>query len=152
MPLAALFVAAACGSGARGGKGPAAPAGGLSITGEEQTVYHTHGGKGAMVSSVSLLVKNPGADAHTLRVTGVERLHGPCNADGWDDARALVVHEPADAVTIQGGEETRVAVVFEPVECYNACDRFAFRVKLDVDGAAREVVSSLIVEREEPAP
>jgi hypothetical protein len=42
--------------------------------------------------------------------------------------------------------------VFEPVECYNACDRFAFRVKLDVDGAAREVVSSLIVEREEPAP
>lgn len=154
----ALLAAAlgACGGG--GGQCPAAGSSASSaapelvVEGESQTAYHSHGGAGAMISQVGLLVKNRGDAPHTLRVLKVERLHGSCNAPGWDSADPLTVREPSGAITVEPGEDTRIAVIFDPVECYNACDRFGFRVHVDVDGEPREVIAELEVQREADEP
>jgi len=172
MPLARRVVAftwlivgcgaggAGCGGGAKAGAGHSGAPDENAITvglpadfdieAEERTVYHTHGGEGALVDRVELSVHNRSDSSRYLRVTGAERLHGSCNAAGWDDARALTVHEPADVIEVGGGEALRVAVVFDPVECYNACDRFGFRVHAEVDGHPVTVEALLDVEREEP--
>lgn len=79
------------------------------------------GGAGAMVASVGLLARNRGEGAQTLRVRGIGRGHGSCDGTGWERADAMVVHESAGPV-IHAAEQARVPVVFDSVECYDACE------------------------------
>jgi hypothetical protein len=76
----------------------------------------------------------------------VDRLHGSCDALGWDDVRALTLHEPSRPVKIAPAESLGLLVTFDPVECSNACDRFGFRVHVQLDGAPVMVDSLLEVE------
>jgi hypothetical protein len=138
----ALIAIAACG-GQRGV---------LKIVGEEQTVYHTHGGPGAMVSSFTLRVTNGSRAAHTVAVGTLELLHGSPSEREWKSAQPLPVLEPSAPVPIAPGADARLTLTFDAVEVYQAYDRFGFRVKLTVDGAPREIVTDLDVEREEPLP
>ena len=156
--LVAVLAVAVLGCGGAPRPAPAAAAAASAAAGpadfdlaaERRTVYHTHGGEGALVDRVELAVRNRSDRARQLRVVGVERLHGSCNAPGWDDARPLVVRAPTAPVTVAPAESLRVAVMFDPVECYNACDRFGFRVHAEIDGAAVVVEAALDVQREEP--
>jgi hypothetical protein len=144
-----------CGGATSSAPRPAAAAAGpadFDVAAERRTVYHSHGGEGALVDRVELSVRNRSDRVRQLRVVGVERLHGSCNAPGWDDARPLVVRAPMEPVAVAPAESLRVAVMFDPVECYNACDRFGFRVHTEVDGAAVVVEAPLDVQREEPDP
>jgi hypothetical protein len=151
MPHLTLLLLAIAGCAAR--QAPVAvavPAAEVAIEGIERTVFHTHGESGASVDRVALELRNPGEHVRLLRVAGVERLHGSCNQPGWTDTRALAVREPLGEVKLLPGEAMNLAVLFDPVECYNACDTFGFRVHLRVDGVARVVEVPLVVEREEP--
>ena len=156
MLVAVLAVAVlGCGGAAASSPRPAAAAASagpadFDLAAERRTVYHTHGGEGALVDRVELAVRNRSDRARRLRVVGVERLHGSCNTPGWDDARPLVVRAPTEPVAVAPAESLRVAVMFDPVECYNACDRFGFRVHAEIDGAAVVVEAALDVQREEP--
>jgi hypothetical protein len=157
MLVAVLAVAVlGCGGRVASSPGPApAAANGpadFDLAAERRTVYHTHGGEGALVDRVELAVRNRSDRARQLRVVGVERLHGSCNAPGWDDARPLVVRAPMAPIAVAPAESLRVAVMFDPVECYNACDRFGFRVRAEIDGAPVVVEAELDVQREAPDP
>jgi hypothetical protein len=143
------LVALACGGAQKasgGGRASGLPAD-FDLEGEEQTVRHPAEGQGAQIDTVTLLARNRGGQARKVRVLRVERLHGSCDVPGWDDAQPLAVRAPAGEVSVAPGEEMRIAVQFDPVECYNACDRFAFRVHVELDGQPLEVEAALEVER-----
>jgi hypothetical protein len=121
----------------------------FDLEADRRSVRQPAGGGGAIVDRVQLSLRNRSDRPRVLKVTGVDRLHGSCEALGWDDIRALTVHEPAAPVQVAAAEALSLMVTFEPVECQNACDRFGFRVHLDLDGTPVVVDSLLDVERED---
>ena len=145
----ATAVSAATSRGRGRGRGDRA-AGRPRRRGRATQVYHTHGGAGALVDRVEPPVRNRSDRARRLRVTALERLHGAATRPAGTATKPLVVRQPEAPVEVAPAETLRVAVLFDPVECYNACDRFGFRVHVEVDGAAGVVEAPLDVEREEP--
>jgi hypothetical protein len=123
----------------------------FDLEADRRSVLQPRSGGGAIVDRVRLSLRNRSDRPRELAVTGVDRLHGSCDALGWDDVRALTVHEPSRPVKIAPAEGLDLAVTFEPVECYNACDRFGFRVHVELDGQPVVVDSLLDVERDEAA-
>ena len=120
----------------------------FEVEGEAMQVHHGRGGTPAFINNVTILVHNRGVRARTLRVHGIERLHGSCDAAGWNEETALEMTDPKDDIVIEAGESTRIAIVFNEVECFNACDRFAFRVSVDVDGTEVAVEARVDVQRD----
>jgi hypothetical protein len=133
----ALLVVVGCSSGGPVRPTTPKPVGlpDMDVEADRQTVYPGPDGGAAIVDRVELSVRNRSDRPRQLLITRVERLHGSCESKEWDDVRALTVHQPVEIVNIAPAETLDLAVVFEPVECYSVCDRFGFRVHVDVDGA-----------------
>ena len=120
----------------------------FDLEADQRHVRRPAGGGGAIVDRVQLSLRNRSDRPRVLKVTAVERLHGSCEALGWDDIRALTLREPAAPVQVGAAEALGLMVTFDPVECQNACDRFGFRVHIDLDGTPVVVDTLLDVERE----
>jgi hypothetical protein len=120
----------------------------FDLEGDRRSVRQPATGHGAMVDRVTLSLRNRSDRPRVLKVVGVDRLHGTCEALAWDDVSELVLHEPSKPVQIGAAEALEVAVTFDPVECYSVCDRFGFRVHVELDGRPVVVDTLLDVERE----
>jgi hypothetical protein len=120
----------------------------FDLEGDRQSVRQPATGHGAMVDRVALSLRNRSDRPRVLTVVGVDRLHGSCDALGWDDVSELKLHEPSKPVQIGAAEALEVAVTFDPVECFSVCDRFGFRVHVELDGKPIVVDTLLDVERE----
>jgi len=112
-------------------------------------VIHTHGGDGAIVSRVELVVHADDDRAHTIEVRGIELLVGSGNAKDWFSRTPLAVENRVIAVPAGA---RRVYLTFAAVEVYNACERFAFAVDVVIDGDRRSLEVPLTVEREAAEP
>jgi hypothetical protein len=121
----------------------------FDLEADGRRVRQPAGGGGVIVDRVQLSLRNRSDRPRVLKVTDVERLHGSCEALGWDDIRTLTLRAPAGPVQVGAGEALGLMVTFDPVECQNACDRFGFRVHIELDGTPVVVDSLLEVERDD---
>ena len=125
--------------------------------------YHTHGGPGAQLGDARFVVHSEDAHRHMLTVSGVDFLGGrsctepPTTVKAHPTFAGLFAEdrgqrESTKTLAIPPKSELSISVGFGPsVEAYYVyCDRFAFRVRFELDGDTLEVVSETTVTREEP--
>ena len=139
---------------------------GLVIRGREYAA-HTHGGAPALVDHVTLYLDSE-EQFRELSFEGLELLRGHCldDADDWHGAKGTEL-SPAEfwlerddhgeksqkQITVPpnvGGWQWKIT--FSPVEVYQACDRFAYRVILAIDEEEVEFEIPLNVIRRQPRP
>lgn len=133
--------------------------GALIVRDAGNTAMHSHGGSAATIRSVALTVERTTPGTSTLEVESVTWLHGHCRETGWTQLEPRTVQglnldggppRPARSVLrFAAGAVHRLAIGFQPVEAYNACDRFAVRIDLRGDGARATLEVPFDVVREE---
>lgn len=120
---------------------------------------HSHGGEAAHLSGARFVVHNGNARTANVSVVRVEYLTGhscdvlPSTVRSRPKIDGLSVGSapPAARVAIPPGSSTPVTVEFASVDAYYTyCDRFAFRVTFDVDGARVQSTAETEVSRVEP--
>lgn len=127
-------------------------------------VWHTHGGDAAWIYSLSCALQNVTSKPVSVEVMSVELLIGHCVQPGWFSRTPLALQkmewssDPSQKTGKSQGAKHHIApdqaayaqLTYKPVSVYNACERFAYGVKLLVDGAPQTLELPLNVVREEP--
>jgi hypothetical protein len=138
---------------------------GIDVLESENHARHVHGGAAASIGAATIRVRVRDTRPHSIVVTRLALLRGHCRETTWSDRRTLTPvgyevhdwdhHDPlaseAARATVPGTPDLyAVTVRFAPVDAYQACDRFAFDVQLDIDGTPLELELPLHVMRFEP--
>lgn len=140
---------------------------GIDVVESLNQASHVHGGDGASIdhTTVNFMVKD--SKPHTLEVTKLEMLRGHCRETTWTSRDALAVTgyevfdwDSADPLAKYAAfakvrfpakpDLYSVSVKFEAMSVYQACDRFAFAVRMAVDGKVLDFEVPLDVKRYEP--
>jgi hypothetical protein len=140
---------------------------GIDVVESVNQASHVHGGEAAAIDHAQINFQVKDTKPHALEVTKLEMLRGHCRETTWSSRDALVV----TGYAVYDWENTdplakfaafakvrlpntpdlySVAVTFDSLSVYQACDRFAFAVKMVVDGKALEIEVPLQVKRYEP--
>ena len=140
---------------------------GIDVVESANQASHVHGGDGASIdhASVNFLVKD--GKTHTLEVGKLEMLRGHCRETTWTSRELLVVTgyamydwdsadplaklPPFAKVRLPAKPDLySVSIGFDAFSVYQACDRFAFAIRMVVDGKPVELEVPLQVKRYEP--
>lgn len=128
---------------------------------------HVHGGKPATINAMAVNVRVHDGKPHAIAIDRVQMLRANCNnpAGTWDSRVALRVaglelydwdyvapeSSGKEKVTTPAKNDLyQVKVALSPAEAYQACDRFAFAFRAEVDGTKVTLELPLSVMREEP--
>lgn len=126
---------------------------------------HMHGGPAASIGEASIRFQVTDKRAHKVSVTRLEFLDGHCRETTWSSRKRLKIvgHAAHDwdnvdpiatgktGVTLPAVPDLySVEVSFPPISAYQACDRFAFAVRIVVDGKRLDLEVPLEIKRYEP--
>jgi hypothetical protein len=134
---------------------------GIDLVESDNHAIHTHGGPPATLAAVTVRLAVRDRRPHKVALAKLQLLEGHCNDTAWTQRTTLGIgtHEiygvgtpSRGSVTLPGDPDTYTVKVAidNPPDVYNACDRFAFAITVEVDGVPADVVIPLHVEREEP--
>lgn len=143
---------------------PSQQLGPLWVLPTHNEVWHIHGGDSAWVYRLSWALQSDVDRAVVVEVLSVELLIGHCVRPGWFSRTPMELKKiewaadrSAQAAKTQGAKHSIAAnqavygeISYKPVSVYNACERFAYGLKLLVDGAPQTLEVPLRVVREEP--
>ncbi|MEO8703769.1 MAG: hypothetical protein ABI867_27210 [Kofleriaceae bacterium] len=138
---------------------------GVDVVESVNQASHVHGGSPVSITeaSVNLVVKD--GKAHTVVVSKLELLRGNCNETTWSSRDVLKplgyeihdwdtvdpVAKGTTKITLPAKSDLySMSVRFAPVSAYQACDRFAFSVRMLVDGKPVALEAPLQIKRYEP--
>lgn len=138
---------------------------GIDVVESVNHASHMHGGSPASITHASLNVVVKDAGPHVVSVAKLELLHGHCHKTTWTKrdllkVKGYEVHD-WDAVDPVATGTTDVTLphapdlysvyvqLATPALAYSACDRFAFAVKLVIDGTPLALEVPLDVTRYE---
>src|SRR5687767_445288 len=121
---------------------------GIKLLPSDNHAIHGHGGKGALIETMSLDFEITDDKSHVIAVKNVDLVWRGCNSGSSDwysrKSKKIARHELLGAkqasneasVTIPAGErEARVKIVFvEAFEVYNGCEIYAYDVDVELDG------------------
>lgn len=135
----------------------------FTIRGVTGHARHTHGGESAHIGHVRFEIENRGTTARKLTVAGIEFLrgikdceHAPSEVASRPKSGGIfledgVQKESRPQVTVNAGAKVGAMVGFVAVDAYYVyCDRFAVRVRFNVDGSPLVVTDEVVVMRIEP--
>lgn len=133
------------------------------IRGVTQHARHTHGGESAHIGHVRFELENRGTTARKLTVAGIEFLrgikdceHAPSEVASRPKSGGIFLEdgtqkESRPQVVVKAGAKVGATVGFVAVDAYYVyCDRFAVRVRFNVDGTPIVVTDEVVVMRMEP--
>lgn len=139
---------------------PAAVIGEVAVYGNGNTHYHVHRGPPAQVAGADFRLENRGTAARPVTILRLELLHGHCSKKDSFSSEDLPISEVRidDVVQTQrparfqvpAGKTVRASLGFPARGLYNACERFAFRLRLRAGSAEGSVEVPLHIIREEP--
>lgn len=135
----------------------------FAIRGITQHARHTHGGEPAHIGHVRFEIENRSTTARKLTVAGIEFLQGNKDCENAPSKVAAqpksggifledgVQKESSQQVVVKAGAKVVAMVGFVAVDAYYVyCDRFAVRVRFNVDGTPLVVTDEVVVMRIEP--
>jgi hypothetical protein len=139
---------------------------GVDVVESINDAEHAHGGAPAKVYEIRINFEVHDRRAHSVSINKLEWLHGYCNDDkkwadrkplavtgyrlyGWDDDDPLDAGKQRVALPAKPGRY-QVVAGFHGFEAYQACDRFAFAMTLELDGSRFPLELPLEVTRIEP--
>lgn len=138
---------------------------GISVVDSVNQGRHMHGGPAASIGQASIRIQVTDKRAHKVSVTRLEFLGGHCRETTWSSRKRLTIvghtaHDWDDVDPIASGKTSvtlpavpdlySVDVLFPPISAYQACNRFAFAVRLVVDGKRIDLEVPLEIKRYEP--
>lgn len=129
---------------------PVAFVSGVALVPGENRAMHAHMGPPATLGLISYLVRNHDERPHAVRPVGLEFLRGDCRSEKWDEtldiepvewmrgpSRSELEDIPSKSLSLAPGEAVRLWSTHQTLRAFQRCDRFAYRMTLEVDGAER---------------
>lgn len=133
---------------------------GVQVEGLTQRASHTHGGAPAIAPPPRLALR--ARRAASVRFVRAQLLRRHCREARWNVVQDAAVVEwtrgegsgtpAATPLRLRAGEEVEVLLGVPHEHVYQACDYFAYRVHVEVDGRRASVESRLEIVRREPLP
>jgi len=134
---------------------------GIAIMESRNFAQHAHGGPPASLDRVFITFEIEDRRPHAISAERVELLRASCRETAWRDRTPLhltgyrLYRDTEDPIakspvrlalpTVPG--EYSIEIAFKAISAYQACDRFAFAVKLVIDGARLSLELPLDIKR-----
>ena len=134
---------------------------GIAIMESRNFAQHAHGGPPASLDRVFITFEIEDRRPHAISAERVELLRASCRETAWRDRTPLhltgyrLYRDTEDPIakspvrlalpTVPG--EYSIEIAYKAISAYQACDRFAFAVKLVIDGARLSLELPLDIKR-----